>query len=243
MKKEYHRWFSPSLGKDMELNVYGHAGKPIIVFPSSGGTYFEFEDFGMVGAVESFINEGRIMLFTVGSVDKESWMNESVSCAERAHRHNAYDAYIIHEVVPFVHNISGRADLGCTGCSLGGYHAMNFYLRHPDVFNTVIALSGCYQLTYFVGDYCDENVYFNSPLLYLPNCNDSWFIDRYRQGQIIACTGQGAWEDEMKHDTAILARIFHEKNIPAWCDFWGEDVNHDWPWWRKQLPYFLGHVL
>ena len=47
MKKEYFRWFSPSLGKDMELNVYGHAGKPVIVFPSSGGSYYEYEDFGI----------------------------------------------------------------------------------------------------------------------------------------------------------------------------------------------------
>ena len=120
---------------------------------------------------------------------------------------------------------------------------MNFTLRHTDVFNAVIALSGCYQLSYFVGDYVDDNVYFNSPLLYLPNCHDSWFIDRYRQCQIIACCGRGAWEDEMQHDTAALDAIFRDKQIPAWCDFWGTDVNHDWNWWRVQLPYFLGYIV
>ena len=243
MKKEYYCWFSPSLGKDMEMNVYGHAGKPVVVFPSSGGSFFEFEDFGMVDAVEQFIDEGRIMLFTVASVDKESWLNESIHPADRAIRHNQYDAYIINEVVPFVHNMSGRDDIMTTGCSLGGYHAMNFYLRHPDVFNAVIALSGCYQLKYLIGDYCDDNVYFNSPLQYLPDCNDPWFIAHYQRGQIIACCGQGAWENEMIHDTSELARIFREKDIPAWCDFWGNDVNHDWDWWRRQLPYFLGHIV
>ncbi|MBQ4360535.1 MAG: esterase family protein [Proteobacteria bacterium] len=243
MKKEYHRWFSPSLGEDMELNVYGHAGKPVLVFQSSGGSYYEFEDFGMVGAVERFIDEGRIMLFTVGSADNESWLNKSVHPAERARRHNDYDAYIIHEVAPFIYNMSGRGDILATGCSLGGYHAMNFFLRHPDVFNAVIALSGCYQLSYFVGDYCDDNVYFNSPLLYLPNCSDPWFINRYRNSQIIACCGRGAWEDEMIHDTGELSRIFREKDIPAWCDFWGTDVNHDWNWWRVQLPYFLDFIV
>ena len=243
MKKEYHRWFSPSLGKDMELNVYGHAGKPVIVFPSSGGAFYEFEDFGMVHAVERFIDEGRIILFTVGSADNESWLNQDISPADRAHRHNAYDAYIIHEVIPFASNYSGRGDFLATGCSLGAYHAMNFFLRHPDVFNAVISLSGCYQLSYFVGDYVDENIYYNSPLLYLPNCNDEWFLDRYRNAQIIACCGQGAWENEMIQDTSALARIFHDKGIPAWCDFWGYDVNHDWPWWRVQLPYFLDYVV
>lgn len=242
MRKEFFNWFSPSLGKDMPLNVYGHAGKPVIVFPSSGGSYYEYEDFGMVGCIADDIEAGKVMLFTIGSVDNESWMNKSISPADRAHRHNAYDAYVVNEVVPFIHNMAGRGDILTTGCSLGAYHAMNFYLRHPDICNAVIALSGCYQLTYFVGDYVDDNVYFNSPLLYLPNCNDPWFIDKYRQGQIIACCGQGAWEDEMIHDTHALDDIFRQKQIPAWCDFWGHDVNHDWNWWRVQMPYFLSFI-
>lgn len=242
MKKSYFQWYSPALGKDMALNVYGHGGKPVIVFPSSGGSYYEYEDFGMVGCIENEIESGKFMLFTVGSVDNESWMNNHISFGERAARHNDYDAYIIQEVVPFVKNMSNRSDILTTGCSLGGYHAMNFYLRHPDVFNAVIALSGCYRLDYFVGDYVDDNIYFNSPILYLPNCNDPWFIDRYRNGQIIACCGQGAWENEMIRDTTELARIFEQKQIPAWCDFWGQDVNHDWDWWRKQLPYFIQYI-
>ena len=126
---------------------------------------------------------------------------------------------------------------------MGGYHSMNFYLRHPDAFNGVISLSGCYALYILIGDFVDENIYLNAPLLYLPNCNDPWYIDKYRQGQIIACTGQGAWEEDMVRETSMLADIFKQKNIPAWCDFWGHDVYHDWPWWRVQLPYFLDHIL
>ncbi len=243
MKKEYHKWYSPILGRDMELNVYGHSGRPIIVFPSMCGRFYEYEDFGMVQAVEQFINDGRIMLFTVDGIDGESWLNESIHPAERALRHNVYDAYIIQEVVPFIHYVSGRTDIITTGCSMGGYHSMNFYLRHPDAFNGVISLSGCYALYILIGDFVDENIYFNAPLLYLPNCNDPWFLDRYRQGQIIACTGQGAWEEDMVRETSMLADIFRQKNIPAWCDFWGHDVNHDWPWWRVQMPYFLDHIL
>ncbi len=244
MKKEFHCWFSPSLGKNMEVNIYGHAGRPMVVFPSSGGSFYEFEDFGMIAAIEDYINDGRLMVFTPASVDKESWLNESAHPADRANRHNQYDSYIIHELVPLIHEMTGRTDIIATGCSMGGYHSMNFYLRHPDVFNAVVALSGCYRLSYLIGDwYCDDNIYFNSPLQYLPNCNDPWFIDLYRKGQIIACCGQGAWEEEMIKDLSALAQIFRDKNIPAWCDFWGYDVNHDWPWWRVQLPYFLNHIL
>ena len=211
MKKEYHKWYSSRLGRDMELNVYGHDGRPILVFPSMCGRFYEYENFGMVDAVAHFIEEGRIRLFTVDSVDSESWLNESIHPAERAIRHNAYDAYIIQEVVPFIKNVCWRDDIMTTGCSMGGYHCMNFYLRHPDAFNGVIALSGCYALNILIGDFVDENIYFNAPLLYLPNCNDSWFLDRYRQGQIIACTGQGAWEEDMIRETSMLADIFRQK--------------------------------
>ncbi|MFA5624516.1 MAG: alpha/beta hydrolase-fold protein [Bradymonadales bacterium] len=243
MKREYNRWYSPSLHKDMEVNVYGHSGKPIVVFPSSGGSFHEFEDFGMVGVVNDLIDQGRITLFTPGSADNESWLNKSMHPADRAHRHNAYDAYIIRELIPYAANYAQRGDFLATGCSLGAYHAMNFFLKHPDVFNAVIALSGCYQLSYFVGDYVNDDIYFNSPLLYLPNCNDPWFIDKYRNSSIIACTGQGAWEEEMIRDTRALAHIFSAKGIPAWCDFWGHDVNHDWPWWKIQFPYFLKFIV
>jgi esterase/lipase superfamily enzyme len=122
---------------------------------------------------------------------------------------------------------------------MGGYHAANFFFRHPDIFDAVIALSGLFRLNHFIGDYMDENVYFNTPLAYLPSINDPWYLDQYRQSRIIVGVGQGAWEDEMLEDARALKRILEEKGIPHWIDFWGQDVNHDWPWWHKMLPYFL----
>ena len=243
MNKEFHQWYSPAMSKEMPLHVYGHAGRPLLVFPAMCGNFTEFEGFGMIDAIHEYIDSGRLMVFTIDSADSESWCNQGVGPWDRARRHNDYDAYVIQEVVPFINSRSGRGDIIATGCSMGGYQSMNFFLRHPDAVNAVIALSGLYHLTEFVGDYMDENVYFNSPLDYLPNCNDPWYIDRYRQSAIIACTGRGAWEDAMIADTGALKAIFDAKGIPAWCDFWGEDVNHDWPWWRVQLPYFLSHIL
>ena len=68
-------------------------------------------------------------------------------------------------------------------------------------------------------------------------------MELYRNSNIIICVGQGAWEDELLASTRELDAVLREKNIPAWIDYWGYDVNHDWPWWRKQMPYFLGNVL
>jgi esterase/lipase superfamily enzyme len=238
---EYHKWFSPHLGQDMELKVYGYYGKPVLVFPAQGSRFYEFEDMGMLDAVASFVEAGQIKLFTVDSVDLQSWVNEWSHPGDRARRHEDYDLYIVEEVVPFMRQHSGNTQerFMTTGVSMGGYHSANFFFRHPDIFDTVVAISGLFRLNHFIGDYMDENVYFNSPLAYLPNLTDPAILDLLRDSRIIICAGQGAWEDEMLADAHALKRILEEKNIPHWIDIWGGDVNHDWPWWRKMLPYFL----
>ncbi len=244
MQIEYHKWFSPALGHDMELKVYGYYGKPVLVFPAQGGSFHEFEDFGMIDRLSSFIEAGQIKIFTVNSLDNQTWGNWDAHPADRACRHQDYDRYIVEEVSPFIRRHCGNTEQKfiATGVSMGAYHAVNFFFRHPDVFDTVIALSGLYQLSYFIGDYMDENVYFNTPLAYLPKLEDPWYIDQYRQSKIIVAAGQGAFEDEMLADTQALKQILDQKGIPNWIDIWGYDVNHDWPWWHKMLPYFLNSL-
>ena len=244
MKTEYLKWWSPNLGQVMELKIYGYYGKPVIVFPAQGGRFYEYEDFKMVEAVQGFIDAGKIKLFTVDSIDNQSWANQHAHPADRGRRHEDYDRYITREVVPLVHQHCGSDSIKCitTGCSMGAYHSANFFFRHPDIFDTVISLSGLYHLRDFVGDYMDENVYFNSPLAYLPGLQDPWYLDQYRQCQIIICAGQGAWEDAMLADTRALKDILDSKGIPSWIDICGYDVNHDWPWWRKMMPYYLNHL-
>lgn len=240
MNIEYHKWWSSCLTRDMELKIYGDAGKAVLVFPSLNGRFYDFEDFSMVNAVKDFIDGGKIQLFTVDSIDSESWSNWSAPPEQRGRRHEDYDRYIIQEVVPFIHEKNqNRKKLLTTGCSMGGYHSLNFFFRHPDVFDSIIGLSGVGKLTMFIGDYIDDNVYDNSPLLYLSDLKDEQKIDLYRESKIIFCAGQGAWEAPMIEDMKRLEQILTEKGIPCWLDLWGYDVVHDWPWWRLQLPYFL----
>jgi esterase/lipase superfamily enzyme len=244
MNIEYHNDWSHNLQQHMEFKVYGHAGKPVLVFPAQGGRFFDFENFGMIDAVSWFIDEGHYQFFTADSIDNQSWSNGWAHPADRARRHEDYDRYITNELVPSIrHRVGEDATLLTTGVSMGGYHSANFFFRHPDIFDSLISLSGLFQLNMFTGGYMDENVYFNSPLHYLCNMEDPWYLERYRRSRIIICAGQGAWEDEMVHDVNEMRRVLEQKNIPAWIDLWGADVNHDWPWWRKQLPYFLGKLL
>lgn len=244
MHIENHKWYSPSLGHDMELKVYGHYGKPLLVFPCAGGSFHEFEDFKMLDVVAPFINDGKVKVFTVDSVDNQSWLNQGSHMGDRAHRHNQYDSYLTHEVVPFIHGQMGGAwRIATTGCSMGAYHAVNYLLRHPDIVDATIALSGIYSMQTFLGGYIDDNVYHNSPIEFLPGMQDEWFLNNYRRANIMLCVGQGAWEDECLRDTRRLKDILDSKGIPSWTDIWGQDVNHDWPWWYRMMPHFLGHLV
>lgn len=241
MNVEYHKMYSGRIGREMEFKSYGWGGKPVVVFPSSGGRFYEYEDFGMTEACRPFIERGVIRLYTPDSIDRESWFADAAP-GDRARRHNDYDGYIVDELVPFIKFHSGYGSgMIATGCSMGGYHSVNFFFRHPDVFDTLIALSGIYDARFFMGDFGgDFDVYINSPVDYIAGMSDPWFLDRYRQGNIIICTGQGAWEEDSIRDTRHMQRVLGEKGIPAWVDYWGHDADHDWPWWRVQMPYFLG---
>jgi len=237
---EYRSFHSSHLNREMPFKIYGHAGKPMLVFPSSGGSFHEYDDFGMIDAIWPFIEYGDITVYTADSIDAESWLNHGLHPHDKAVVHNNYDNYIIHELLPLIkYHSDWQGGLIATGASMGAYHAVNFYLRHPDAFDTAVALSGIYDARFFTGDYMDKEVYLNSPVDYLRELGDEWYLNHYRKNNLIISAGQGRWEEDTLRDTRLLDTIFAEKGLPAWFDYWGYDVDHDWPAWRDQMPYFL----
>lgn len=242
MKFASHVHYSFNLGREMHYNVYGHAGKPVLVFPTSGGMANEFADNNMIAVCQDFIDRGRLQFYTVDSNNYEAFEAIGKTPHDMALAHEAYDRYIIEEMLPLIKSKSHwDGALIVTGCSMGGYQVMDFALHHPDVFDTAIALSGLYDLHFLVGDYgWDETVYRHSPAEWLYSVNDSWFLDQYRRNTYIICTGQGAYEEP--NQVQKLQQAFNTKGINAWFDYWGYDVRHDWDWWQKQLPYFLENL-
>ena len=243
MFREERTWFSPNLGKDMRIIVYGHAGQPFFVFPTQDSMANNYEDFGMIWELRDYLEQGRIRLFCVDSDDAESWSPKGWDPAWRASRTEAYYRYITDEAMPFVLDWTQGWQPITTGCSMGANHSVNFFLRRPDIFGGCLALSGVYDSDFFFDGYMDGTLYMNSPERYLPNMSpDHPYIDLYNQKPIIICIGQGAWEDGLGSQR-FLQQVFAEKGIQAWFDYWGYDVNHDWPWWKKQMHYFLPFLL
>ena len=236
MKREYHKWFSPRLGRDMELLVFGHGGLPAVVFPTSCGRFFEFEDRGMVGAIQGDIEAGRVQLLCVDSVDAESWYNRDVSPRWRIARHMQYEDYVMQEVLPLVRRMNGNPLLGAIGCSFGGYHAANIALRHPDVFTGFLSMGGAFDISSFLSGYHDQDCYFNLPTQYLANMSDPWFLDRYRRNQYVLATGE---HDQCWNQNERLATIMRSRGIPVRFDVWRDETGHDWPWWQKMIRTYL----
>jgi esterase/lipase superfamily enzyme len=236
MNREYHKWWSWRLNRDMELLVFGHGGVPIVVFPSSQGRFFEFEDRGLIGAVAHKIDSGEIQLYCLDSVDAESWYNRDVPPRWRIARHVQYENYIMEEVLPFIRLRNFDPHLVSVGCSFGGYHAVNVALRHPDRFTGFLSMSGAFDLGNFLGGYYDQDVYFNMPPHYLPNLADPWFFDRYRSNTYILATG---WDDHCLWQSQNLARIMGEKGVPHHLYIWDSWNSHDWPTWARMMNEYL----
>jgi esterase/lipase superfamily enzyme len=220
----------------MEMLVFGHAGLPAVVFPTSQGRFFEFEDRGMVDAIRGKIDAGEVQLFCVDSVDAESWYNRNVGPRWRIARHVQYDEYIIHEVAPLVKRLNWSPKMAAIGCSFGGFHAVTMALRHPDVFTAFLSMSGAFDMGSFLGGYHDQDVYFNQPTQFLPQMSDSWFLDRYRSNTYVLATGVN---DQCWDQNERLARVMREKGIPVRLDVWGDGTGHDWPWWQRMVQTYL----
>jgi len=237
MHREYHRWGSPHLHKDMQLLQFGHAGHPVLVFPSSMGSFHEYEDQRMVETLYDRINSGQLMLFCVDSVDAESWYNKSIDPADRVRRHDAYEKYILHEVLPLIRHRSGRIDLTVHGCSFGGYHATNFALRHPDAVTNCVSMSGAFDNRNFLKGYFDDLAYFHNPVDYIQSNDEAWYHGHYHGDWFIILAASN--HDICLDDNYRMAELLGRKHIPHRLDVWDNNMPHDWPLWRLMARAYL----
>lgn len=236
MKREYHRWHSPSLGREMELLIFGHAGARVLVFPTSQGRFYEWEDRGMTLALGEHLERGWLQLCCVDSVDAESWYARWRHPAARAWRQEQYDRYLLGEVLPLTWQLNRNPFLITTGASFGAYHAANFAFRHPELTGRMIGLSGFYDIRRFTGGYSDDNVYRNNPVDFLRGEHEPWRLDALRRLDIILVTGR---DDAFRGQNEELSGVLWGKDIGNALRLW-DGWAHDWPWWQRMIRQYVG---
>ena len=173
MKRTYGAWDSPSLGRNMEYLWFGDRGRPLLLFPTSMGRFYQNEDFGLVGALAEKVDAGWIQVICVDSVDAESWYDKQAHPRDRVRRHDQYDRYLRDEMFPLIVQRTG-GNIAVGGASFGAYHAANVAGRYPGLVTKAICFSGLYHMGRYLDGYWDETCYFHSPAAYLPNMDEEW---------------------------------------------------------------------
>lgn len=236
MNREHHRWFSPHLNRDMELLIFGHAGARALVFPTSQGRFFEFEDRQMVAALGGQLENGSLQLYCVDSVDAESFYCRWAHPAGRIQRHNEYEQYLLYEVLPLSRQKNDNPFMMALGCSFGAYHAINIGLRHPHLFGRVIGMSGKYDMTGFFDGFYNQDIYFHTPPHYIPNLNDPTLIAQLQHLEIILAVGK---TDPHIEENRRLSGQLWEKGIGHALREW-DGWAHDWPYWQQMVQLYIG---
>ena len=239
MHRSITSWFSPSLRKDMPIVTYGTYGFSLLLVPTAGADFLEYERFQLINELAPFINAGKCKVFSIDSINKESWMNNDMPGEHKAIRHNEFNQYIYNEVIPFIKNsTSWNTPIYISGASLGALHSMNLFLKRPDLLNGVIAMSGVYDLTEYTKGFFDEQVYYNSPMHYMPNLTDHYILEQIRSsGRIHILSGEG--DNEAPEAGRAFAGVLFNKGINYELSIWGHEWKHDWPTWRAMLPLWL----
>ena len=207
--------YSSYLNRDMHIIQYGSSGVPVLGFPTQCAPCTNYEDFGVINTLKTYLEGGMLQLFCVETVDEESWYCENGINTWRSARQESYHRFTVDELIPFIRSRSSSEFRPVVmGIDMGATQASIAFFRRPELFSGLIALSGIY----------DSSCYYHGWM-------DSTLYDR------------GPWEDDCYRTLCNLEKILHRKRIKALIDYWGSDVSHDWPWWRHQLEYYIPFVF
>lgn len=242
MNREYHKWFSPVLQRDMELLIFGHSGRAVLFFPTRTARFYDYENWGIIEAMKPQLTRGEVQLFCVDSIDSESFYNADVDPYTRISRHLQYEQYLLQEVIPLMYSKNGGTYLETAGCSMGAYHAINLALRYPRLFKKAVGISGRYDLTKNPGEFRDlldgfkdVNVYLNMPDQYIGNLSDAGQLDAMRQMEIILAIGE---TDPFLEGNKAFSEHLRSQHIPHQLYLW-ENNAHRPHYWRKMVPLYV----
>lgn len=242
LHRKYQNWYSPNLQREMELLVFGHAGKPVLFFPTRTARFYDYEDWKVIDALAPQIMRGELQIICLDSADKESFYDKNLHPSERIKRHELFERYILTEVMPFVKQLNPNPYLISAGCSLGAYHAVNLAFRHPHLFKKVVGMSGRYDITItlpFFQDllegYVDELVYLHQPTQYLPHIHSEQSLRQIKKLDIIIAVGE---EDAFLQNNLLLDKILTEKEIKHAFYLWKGEA-HKAQYWSQMVQLYF----
>ena len=238
MHREINGWYSPNLNKQMEIVEYGHYGFALLLLPTAAADYLEYERFLLIDAIADFINSGQVKVYSINSINNESWLNNKLDGRQKSIRHNQFTQYVYEEIIPFIkERTSSETPIITCGASFGALHAANLFFKNPWRINGCISMSGLYDLGTYTKSYWDDECFWNSPLHYLKVVSGDHIHAIKQSSHIHFLSGSGDYEDP--DGSRFISGLLGHLGISHDLDIWGYDIKHDWPTWRAMLPYLL----
>ena len=241
MRREYRRWYSPRLHRDMELLIFGHAGAKVLMFPTRDGRFWEYETLNIVGRLADKIDAGQLQLYCVEGMARETFYNCGLHPADRIRRHKAFEEYILNEVLPLMAWMNSHDCTIAMGCSLGAFQAVSLVFRHPHLFRKLVAFSGRYDLTMRVesfGDlfdgYYGDDIYFHTPTHFLPGLACPWRLESLRRLDIVLAVGS---TDPFLDNNRYLSQLLAEKSIRHQLHVWNGRAHRAGAWREMAALY------
>src|SRR5690606_25884613 len=240
LRRHLFGWKSPRLGLHMPIVRYGHWGPAILLFPTAGGDFLEAERMFFIKAIEPALFAGKLQVFSIDSINPYAWTSK-LPIPHKARNTALYAGYVEEEVVPYIRNIlnNPRARIGAMGASYGSFFAGNAFFRRPDLFDTLVGMSGFYDLEAGgeLEGFFNNDVYFNNPTSFVPNLPEGETMNLLRHhSQIHLLSSVGQWE--RPHFTHQFSDVLSRRGIPHNKDIWGHDMPHDWTTWRAQVRHY-----
>lgn len=234
---------SPAFGRRVHMWTYGHAGRPVIAFPTAGGYAHEWEHHGVIKQLSDWLSAGQLRLYCPETNAAAVWIHPEAGLKDRMALARAYERFVVEELVPRARRETGRDDVVAIGCSVGALYAANMALKHPDEIAQAICLSGRYRATWFTQGRTSDELYYNDPSAFVWNLQGDHLERVRRRTRLTLVCGQGAHEERCLAETRHLASGLAKVGVPTWLDLWGHDVAHEWQWWRRQIRYHLALAL
>ncbi len=232
MQEFYHKFYSQFIEREFELLVFGHSGEPLIIFPTSGGKYYDCKDNGLIDSISPLIDEGKIKVYCPDGFDHESLLNKNLSPNERINNYLKYEGAILYEIINFAKYETEVERVKLAGCGLGGFHAANIAFKHQQLVDGLFLFSGKFDIKNYLDGYYNDDVYFNNPVDYIANCTDPW---KYNHIKIFMGAGE---RDFALDDNKRFSWLLNAKGIPHKLEIW-ENADHHWYWWKQMFPKYL----
>lgn len=203
---------------------------PVLYFlhgvPSDPGVLINDE--GLADQVAKYVKKGGTP-FVLAVPDGNGSHHEDTEWANAADGSDMIEDRVLKEVVPLVEGRHPRdaAHRAIGGFSMGGYGAANLALRHPDVFGSMVSISG-----YFHVD--DPSHMFGGKPDVIDANRPDMHVEAARQLRIFLAAARQEDNSVIEGEPQRFKKMLDAAGVPAQLDV--KPGSHDWDFVRSVLP-------